>query len=407
MTQVLPDLRVNAKPATSRFDRLPRVILSIRHFYPDGGGAEVLAYRLATQLVQKGLPIKILTGRYGGRPRAETIDGVVVHRHFIGLYIPVVHELCYLGSFAWELISRRHKYDIVHVFQTQLSAYVAAVVAKRLGKRLITTSHCAGKYGDMAVWSSLPGGRRLLQSIYANVDVATAVSNDVMAEMHEAGFDPERTCYLPNGVPIPPSIGSNRCALRVSLGLAREAFIAVFVGRLTAQKAPELLVDAWEALIQEYPSSQLVFIGDGKKKPMLEGRTRQAGLEDSIVFRGQVDNVEDYLRAADIFVLPSTTEGMSIALLEAMSFGLAVVATRVSGTADVIKNGQNGLLFGSGRVDELLECITSLIEFPKRRVELGVAARKTVEEHFNLDTVADGYMALYRSVLVSKCRSDQ
>jgi len=364
-------VQVNAKPAIPSMDKLPRVILAIRHFYPYGGGAEVLARRLAVRLVQRGLPLTVLTGRYGTRPRVERIDGVLVRRHFIGLYVPVFHELCYLTSLAWELVSRRHEYDIVHVFQTHLSAYVAVVIAKRLGKKVVTTNHCSGKYGDMAVWSSLPGGKRLLRTVCANVDATTGVSKDVIAELHEAGFGPECTWYLPNGVPIPSAIPGDRSELRDTLGLRSQAFTSVFVGRLAAQKATELLVDAWKAVLRKHPSSQLVFVGDGQQRAMLEARTRQAGLTGSVVFTGRVENVEDYLRAADIFVLPSTTEGMSIALLEAMAVGLPVVASRVSGTVDVIKHGENGILIEPGDRGALTDCIISLIESPNRQAELG------------------------------------
>ncbi|NVM22897.1 MAG: glycosyltransferase family 4 protein, partial [Desulfobacterales bacterium] len=293
----------------------------------------------------------------------------------------------------------RHEYDIVHVFQTHLSAYLAVVVAKRLGKKVLTTSHCAGETGDMAVWLSIPGGKRLLRHVSSNVDAATGVSNDVTAELHEAGFDRKRTWYLPNGVPVPPLVAGDRSALRAGLGLPSDAVIAVFVGRLTAQKAPELLLDAWTAVLRKYPAGKLIFVGDGEKRAMLEAGTRQAGLADSIAFTGQVDNVGDYLAAADIFVLPSTTEGMSIALLEAMAVELPVVASMVSGTVDVIKHGENGLLFEPGHTAELTDCLVSLIESSKRRAELGSQARKTVEKHFSIDTTVDRYVALYKSLL--------
>ena len=394
----MPDFK-GTRPAVSSSGVLPRVILSIRHFYPDGGGAEVLARRLAVRLVQRGLPLTVLTGRYGGRPRAGRIDGVLVHRHFIGLYLPVLHEMCYLTSLALELVARRHEYDIVHVFQTQLSAYVAAVICKRLGKKTVVTSHGAGATGDMAAWSSVPAGMRLLRYVCASVDGATGVSKDVVSEMHEAGFDPKRTWYVPNGVAIPSSVRSDQSALRRILGLRSKAFIAVFAGRVTAQKVPEFLLDTWTAVLGQYPSSQLLLVGEGEQRAMLKARTRQAGLTDSVVFTGRVENVEDYLRAADIFVLPSTTEGMSIALLEAMAVGLPVVASRVSGTVDVIRHGENGLLFEPGSSTSLTDCIISLIESPNRQAELGSQARKTVEQHFSLDRAADRYVALYRSLL--------
>jgi glycosyltransferase involved in cell wall biosynthesis len=401
MTQVL----VNGSPAISSMDNLPRVILAIRHYYPDGGGAEVLARRLAVRLVQRGLSLTVLTGRYGGRPRAERIDGVPVHRHFIGLYLPVLHELCYLTSLAWELVARRNEYDIAHVFQTQLSAYVTAVICKRLGKKTVVTSHGAGATGDMAVWSSVPAGMRLLRYVCISVDAATGVSKDVMAELHEAGFDPKRTWYVPNGVAVPSLVRSDQSALRRILGLRSKAFIAVFVGRVTSKKVPEFLLDVWTAVLRRYPSCQLVIVGEGEQRAMLEARTRQAGLAGSVVFTGRVENVEDYLRAADIFVLPSSSEGMSIALLEAMAVGLPVVASRVSGTVDVIKHGENGLLFEAGSRTGLTDCIISLIESPNRQTELGSRARTTVEKHFSIDTTVDRYVELYRTVLYgNRCK---
>jgi len=220
-----------------------------------------------------------------------------------------------------------------------------------------------------------------------------------MAELLEAGFDPKRTWHIANGVPIPLLAIRDTSALRTILGLRSDAFIGVFVGRLTDEKAPEVLLESWMAVLRRYSTSQLVFIGEGEKRAMLEAKARQAGLAESVVFTGQVDNVEDYLNAADIFVLPSIAEGMSIALLEAMAAGLPVVASRVSGTVDVIEHGRNGLLFEPGDVEGLVGCISSLIELPEQRTELGRKARETVEQQFSLDKTADAYVDLYESLI--------
>jgi len=378
--------------------KAPRVILSIRHYFPDGGGSEILAQRLAVGLIQRGMPLTVLTGRYGGRPSFEIIDGVPVRRHFIGVYVPVLHEICYLTSFAWQLIARRDEYDVVHVFQTHLSAFVASVIAKRLGKKVITTSHCAKKSGDMAVWSGFPWGRRLLAMVCSRADVATAVSKDVMNELHQAGFDPKRTQYIPNGVRVDSSVEGGRPSYRPNLGLPRKAFVAVFVGRLTAQKAPEFLVDAWESMPRKAFTPKLLLIGEGEKQTVLENRIKAGGMEDSVMLTGKVDNVEDYLRAADVFILPSVTEGMSVALLEAMAVGLPIVASRISGTVDVIQDGKNGLLFESGDKEGLIRCLSALMESRALGAHLGERARETVERRFSLDRMLDRYVALYCSV---------
>lgn len=385
------------KPPSSRDN--PRVILSIRHYYPDGGGAEVLAHRLVMALKQRGVSVTVLTGRYGRRPRVERIDGVPVRRHFIGLYVPVFHELCYLMSLAWELVARRHEYDVVHAFQTQLGSFMAVILTKRLGKRVITTSHGAGYSGDMAGWSSIPRGGRLLKTVCAGVDAATAVSREVMDELRAAGFDPEKTWYIPNGIPLPPLMKDNRLALRHQLNLPSDRFIVVFVGRLSAEKAPEFLLDTWKLVLEKCPSGYLVFVGDGDRRGTLETKVEETGISNSVLFTGRVHNVKDYLRASDLFVLPSVTEGMPLALLEAMALRLPVVASRVSGTVEVIRDEVNGLLFEAGDGEGLLKRILSLFKSPERRAELGRKARQTIEESFTLDATVDRYLRLYTSVV--------
>ena len=384
-------------------DKFPRVILSIRHYYPDGGGAEVLAHRLAAALINRGFLLEVLTGRYGRGRGVEIVEGVPVRRHFVGVYVPVLHEICYLVSLAWQLIIRRHAYDIVHVFQTHLSAFVAAVTAKRFGKKVVVTSHGAGQSGDMAVWARLPMGKRLLETICSRADAATAVSRDVMEELHQAGFSPTQVRYIPNGVSAKPGEQGDKAALRSMLGLPQKAFVTVFVGRLTAEKAPELLLDAWSRMDGINDGTcvlrRLVLIGEGEKRTVLTGRIREAGLEGAVTLTGHVDNVEDYLRAADAFVLPSVTEGMSLALLEAMSAGLPVVASGVSGTVDIVRDGENGLLFDRGDTDGLVRCLNALVASGTLRRELGERARETVKRHFSLDNTVESYLSLYQSIM--------
>lgn len=383
-------------------ESVPRVVLSIRHYVPDGGGAEVLAHRLAVELVKRGLPLEVLTGRYDRRRGTETLDGVPVRRHFIGAYVPVLHEICYLVSLAWQLVVRRKEYDIIHVFQTQLSAFLAAVVAKRMGKRVITTCHSAApNTGDMAVWSYLPGGKQLLKYVSYKVDVATAVSNDITARLHQIGFSPERTWCIPNGVLVHSWADEDRPSLRARLGLNPESLVAVFVGRLAEPKKPELLLDAWTFVRQKYSNSQLVLVGDGEKKVMLEAKAMQMGLERAVVFAGQVRNVDEYLRTADIFVLPTTSEGMPLALLEAMAVGLPVIGSGVGGVVDVIKHGENGLLFEPHDITGLVNSLIFLMESPERRSEFGKKAVKTIRERFSLNVAVDRYMMLYKSLLTT------
>jgi glycosyltransferase involved in cell wall biosynthesis len=384
------------RPITQREG--PRVLLCIRHYYPDGGGAEIAAHRLAVELRRRGVPIRVLTGRYGGGPRSTRLDAVPLIRHFIGAYVPVLHELCYLASLSWQLSARRGEYDIVHVFQTQLSTVVAVAMAKFLGKRVVVSSRGAGPTGDIAMWGRIPAGKQLLRFVQRGVDAAVGVSRDVTRELLSAGFDPTIVRDIPNGVAV-GCHREDRAELRRRLRLPTDAFITLFVGRLSAEKAVDFLIRNWSRVLRRYPSSELVIVGDGPLRGELMGQAIDEGLGNSVRFEGWRDNVNDYVACADVFLLPSQAEGMSMALLEAMAAGLAVIASKVAGTVDVVENGENGLLFEPGDKNELLACIFSLIEIPERRMELGRRARKRVEDSFSLDATVDLYLGLYTSLM--------
>ncbi len=371
--------------------------MTMRHFYPDGGGAEMLAYRLASELRRSGVPIVVLTGGYGKRRRVAEINGVPIIRHFIGGYVPVIHELCYLASLTKELICRRYCYDVVHVFQTQLSALVAGFVAKKMGKAVIATCHSAGRDGDLATWSSALG-RALLKVVFSTADAVTAVSRELIGKLYEAGLDRVKGVCIPNGTVLPYVGSSDRADVRSKLGLDADQLIVLCVGRLAAPKTPELLIDAWSVVSRRMDDSLLLFLGDGPKMAALKDMTKKAGLEGSVFFSGRVNNVDEYLRAADVFVLASSSEGMPLAVLEAMAAGLPIAAADVGGIREIVISGENGFLFPAGDRDRLIDCLSQLLECADLRKKMGREARDTIKRRYTLKAMVDAYIALYASV---------
>mgnify|MGYP002625335207 FL=1 len=128
----------------------------------------------------------------------------------------------------------------------------------------------------------------------------------------------------------------------------------------------------------------------------------QLGITQQVTFHGQTDEVLLHLQQADLFVLPSRAEGISNALLEAMSCGLPVVVSAIPGNLDVIDYGYNGLHFPVGNTGALAHCLQRLLDQPDLREQLGRQARQTVEYRFSLNSVADQYIALYRNLLTSQ-----
>jgi glycosyltransferase involved in cell wall biosynthesis len=117
---------------------------------------------------------------------------------------------------------------------------------------------------------------------------------------------------------------------------------------------------------------------------------------------GKKENIVNFLRSSDIFILPSLAEGLSNALLEAMACGLPVVATNIGGTNEVIKNGVNGILVEPKNSEQLAQAILSLMKNQKYAYRLGINARKTITEKYSLDLLSEKYVHLYCKLLKEK-----
>jgi glycosyltransferase involved in cell wall biosynthesis len=395
MTEIAPNL--TAKDPLSP-DSLAITICS-RRFVPDGGGTERHTYRLASALAKRDIKVTVVTGRYRGRPKFEEVAGILIRRLFVGIYVPVVHELIFQLSFFWYLIRRRREYDIVQLSHTQLSALVAVTVARFTGKRIVTRNSTAGENGDLASWASIPFGKRLLRLLADRVDAAVAVSAITEDEFIKVGVPKQKIHMIQNSVEIPDVGPVDAVELRRPLGLLQETFVVVFVGRLSPVKAPGDLLTAWTQFSRHFADTQLIFLGEGELAGELQKQAIQDGLVEQVRFLGRVDNVNDYLLAADTFVLPSISEAMPNALLEAMAVGLPVIASAVGGITDAVEHRQNGLLYTSGDINGLADCLLELAQSPELQAKLGATARQTVVERYDLERMTDRYIALYHELL--------
>ncbi len=158
-----------------------------------------------------------------------------------------------------------------------------------------------------------------------------------------------------------------------------------------------MLVAAWPLLLARVPGARLCLLGDGPEEARLREQASALGVEASVAFLGGVPDVAPRLRAADAAVLPSRTEGMPVALIEAMSCGLPVVATAVGGSAEVLRDGTTGRLVPPDSPAALAEALAEALLEPAASAR-GRAARADVLARFAMDLVADRFLALYRKL---------
>ena len=200
------------------------------------------------------------------------------------------------------------------------------------------------------------------------------------------GIQPEKTCVIPNGVDV-EAFEARPAFDRGALGLAEDDFVVMTVASLTAKKGHAYFVRALRRLCRINARIKYLVVGDGPRRETLHNLVATEGLEDHVVFLGVRSDVPALMGLADVFVLPSLTEGMPLVVMEAMAAGLPVVATNVGGTPELVRDGLTGRLVRPANEDDLVEAVTAIMrDEPLRReysrqagiLGRGFAARETV-----------------------------
>lgn len=368
-----------------------RIAMLIQAYYPRLGGAERQLASLAPLLKNLGVEIKIFTRRYDRALFSfEIISDVPVYR------LPVVgpKPLAALG-YTFSAIPLIHKFNphVIHAHEL-LSPATTAVMAKRIfGIPVVAKVLRGGELGDLAKLKKSAFGYRRIETIKRGIDSFIVISSEIDNELAEIGVPPEKRTFIPNGVDLgrfaPPSADS-KSVLRQSLNLP-DGLITVFSGRLDPEKRVDQLIEIWAEIIKKHPDATLLILGSGMEEEKLK---QMAGA--NVRFEGNVKDVAPYLRAADIFVLPSSTEGLSNALLEAMASGLASIATSVGGAIDMIQEGENGILIPPDDPQAILSALLPLLSDPALRLQFGVNGRNLIEKKYSLSAVAEKLNEVYR-----------
>ncbi len=294
---------------------------------------------------------------------------------FLGLADPRSH---------WRLarIVRRHAIDVVHG-HSRRSAYYSAMAGRwgRCGS--VATVH------SLNTWKGFAANQRVV-----------AVSEAVRDGLLEHGLPAPAVVRVHNGVPAKAeTTQEQRLQARQALGLDEDRLIVAMVGRMVEHKGHDLLLQALAKLGSDGADIDICLVGDdeGAWATALRQLADTLGLSSRLHMLGYRKDVEPVLRAADALVQPSRSEALSLSLLEAMAVGLPVVAARVGGMPEVIRHGDNGLLFASEQVDELADRLATL-RSPLLRRRLGRRAHLTQRQRFSVATMVDETVSLYREV---------
>jgi len=226
-------------------------------------------------------------------------------------------------------------------------------------------------------------------------DAVTAVSAYLKAETQRVlGFNGPLEVIHNFFAPRPPR--RSREEVRYELGVADNEVLILHSSNLRPVKRIDLLLET-VARVRPRDAFKLVIMAGGSFEPYLKD-VQRLDLKDRVMGRENVNEIEDYLQAADLGLFTSETESFCLSILEAMYFGCPSVARRAGGIPEVVEDNVSGLLMPSGDPDALARAIESLIQDPKRRMEMGQAAQRRARERFSAEVIVPRYEALYRRV---------
>jgi len=197
---------------------------------------------------------------------------------------------------------------------------------------------------------------------------------------------------------------NGRVESRRYLGIPSDSFTVGWIGRMTAVKRTDDVLVAFKRLRDSGVGATLCMVGDGPDRGQLEDRAHELGIVRDTLFLGYQEEVAPFYAAFDALVLPSGNEGTPVSAIEALAAGRPVVATRVGGVPDVVRDGEDGFLVEAGATDDLADRLERLARDPKLRERMGAAGRERVLPRYAVDRLVDDVDRLYRSLLASAPR---
>jgi glycosyltransferase involved in cell wall biosynthesis len=358
-----------------------RIALALESSGP--GGAEQMVLRLAGALRESGRDAVIVTLRPGWM--TERADAA-------GLRCAVLPQRAgldpgWIPRFARWL--RRERIELLHTHEFAMNAYggLAALLA-----RVPSVATIHGRH-----WVSDRLRRRLIYRLLAAGGMPiVAVAEDLAAFLTQAGLPRGAIRVIQNGIPVPerpmwPATPERRAESRRRLGIPTDGPLLVAVGNLYPVKDHATLLRAAAPI----DAARVAIAGRGEEERRLRDLADELELVDRLHLLGLRDDVGEVLAAADLFVHPSLSEGLPLAILEAMAAGLPIVATRVGGVPRALDDGRAGLLVPPGDPPALEAALRALLQQPTRAADLGRAAHARARSAYSLAAMTDRYVEIY------------
>lgn len=367
--------------------------------YPTFGGSGVVATELAMALAADGDEVHVVS--YALPSRLDLINPNLTFHEVIVPRYPLFEYPPYSLALATKMVevARHHKLDLMHVHYAVPNA-VSAILARQIlapqPLKVVTTLHGT----DITLVGNDPNYLETTRYGIQQSDAVTTVSQSLRR-------DTEKQLGIGNRIEVVPNFidpDRYRRAYR-GPGARRwakpEERIVVHVSNFRPVKR---VLDVLEVFlrVRKHVPARLLLVGDGPDRAKVEQECRGCDACEEITFLGNLPTIEEVLVGADLFLLPSESESFGLSALEALAAKVPVIATRVGGVPEVVRDGENGLLFAVGDVAGMSAAAIDLLSDDARRQAMGLAGERWALENFRQDLIVARYRELYERVLADQ-----
>lgn len=396
-----------------------KICIFTETYYPVVGGGETQARLLAEGLISHGHSVIVLTRRSDRALRQyENYGDVSVYR-----LAPVgrgqLKKWGLLLSGLSALIRLRDQYDLIFVSGYRIIGLTAVLAGKLFRKSVVLKADSQGEMSGEFFESGLRkfgisrssllfrlflGFRNV---ILKKADAFSTISQEIASEWTSSRVPPNKIHWIPNGVDttrFAPVDAEQKSSLREKLNLPEAATIAIYTGRLVSYKGLPLLLQVWNEIRCRHENAILLLAGTGgldihNCEAQLHDYVTSADLEKNVWFLGSVQNIPEYLQAADLFVFPTENDAFPSSLIEAMACGLPVVTTPVGAIKTIVAHQETGLLVQPGNRHQLYEALVSIVSDKTLAYRLGQVGRQSVEERYSAGNTVGKYLSLFERTL--------
>jgi len=288
----------------------------------------------------------------------------------------------------------KNNIDVLHCHQYTPWVYgtFAAIGTKT---KVIFTEH--GRfYPDRSSWK-----RRYVNPVLSFfTDNITAISHATKQALVDYEFIPEQKIeVIYNGITPVSADPARTLKLKQELSINSSTKVIGTIARLDPIKNHHMMFNAYKRVLDNFPDTVLLLIGDGEERENIESLVKKLGIQNKVILTGYISEPGAYLECMDIFLLPSLSEGTSMTLLEAMSLKKPCIVTDAGGNSEIIKNDYNGIVTENDNCEEFSNAISALLGDPSRQKEMGEAAQTRFSQYFAVTHMVDKYRKIYTSLV--------